>query len=364
MKTSDVIEQTHAYEEWLAAAIPVVATDLVAKHAQMAGSIVRFLRGSYYLWLDHMFTLLPDLMTAPAVPAIGDLHIENFGTWRDLNRVQRWGVNDFDDAGRASYAIDLVRLATSAAVAPHLALEAGDVCDVLMDEWLSARPGPAADLGDSRTHELSHLVPPAADANDFFAHLAKTPALPEPPVPASVVEAVNATAPSGWSPSWHPRIAGTGSLGHPRFAAVGPDAVGTPHARETKLLGPPTAAWIGETRATTAGIPIQDPSVFTGALTSLPGPRHQGRLDSWQYRGLSPRDRRIELSSLGKRDSQRLLRFMAQAVVNVHGLDPVALAAARDDSARRPSKWFPRAVQQMANDCRASFRRFGAEYGR
>ena len=49
--------------------------------------------------------------------AVGDIHVENFGTWRDAEGRLVWGVNDFDEAARMPYAIDIVRLATSAVLA-------------------------------------------------------------------------------------------------------------------------------------------------------------------------------------------------------------------------------------------------------
>lgn len=38
--------------------------------------------------------------------AVGDLHVENFGTWRDIEGRLVWGVNDFDEAHPLSYAND------------------------------------------------------------------------------------------------------------------------------------------------------------------------------------------------------------------------------------------------------------------
>ena len=58
-----------------------------------------------------------DLATGPEVLAVGYLHIENFGTWRDAEGRLVWGINDFDEACRMPYAIDLVRLAASAVIA-------------------------------------------------------------------------------------------------------------------------------------------------------------------------------------------------------------------------------------------------------
>ncbi len=48
---------------------------------------------------------------------MGDLHIENFGTWRDLEGRLIWGINDVDEAYPVRYPNDLVRLAASAFLA-------------------------------------------------------------------------------------------------------------------------------------------------------------------------------------------------------------------------------------------------------
>ena len=53
--------------------------------------------------------------------AVGDLHVENFGVWRDSRQRLVWGVNDFDDACELPFTSDLVRLATSAMLAASAA---------------------------------------------------------------------------------------------------------------------------------------------------------------------------------------------------------------------------------------------------
>ena len=42
-----------------------------------------FLRATFYRWLQLWPTICGALDDAPPVLAVGDLHIENFGTWRD-----------------------------------------------------------------------------------------------------------------------------------------------------------------------------------------------------------------------------------------------------------------------------------------
>src|SRR5438034_5154357 len=127
----DVVGFTAAYERWLGGQIPLVPADLEAKHEELAGALVRFLRGTYYLWLRRVADLVPELLDRPAVPLVGDLHIENFGTWRDRHGVRRWGVNDLDELTRGGYPLDLLRLATSAVLAPDVALSDDRICRLL-----------------------------------------------------------------------------------------------------------------------------------------------------------------------------------------------------------------------------------------
>ncbi len=100
--------------EWLGRHIPVVKNQLSAKHKLMAESPVQFLRGTFYRWAQLFPEVCPDLSTAPAVLAAGDLHIASFGTWRDGFGRLIWGIDDFDEAYPLPYTNDLVRLAVSA----------------------------------------------------------------------------------------------------------------------------------------------------------------------------------------------------------------------------------------------------------
>ena len=61
-----------------------------------------------------ILNVCPDLANAPSVLAVGDIHLENFGTWRDAEGRLVWGVNDYDEAAEMPYILDLVRLAVSA----------------------------------------------------------------------------------------------------------------------------------------------------------------------------------------------------------------------------------------------------------
>src|SRR5688572_27435851 len=73
----------------------------------------KFLRGTYYWWAAAWERGGPDVTDAPRVLGVGDLHVENFGTWRDAEGRLVWGVNDFDEAAELPYTNDLIRLAVS-----------------------------------------------------------------------------------------------------------------------------------------------------------------------------------------------------------------------------------------------------------
>jgi uncharacterized protein (DUF2252 family) len=93
----DIIKATKAHEAWLGERISLIEADLRLKHQRMAQSPFPFLRATFYRWVQLWPRVCPELATAPAVLGIGDLHVENFGTWRDGEGRLIWGVNDFEE---------------------------------------------------------------------------------------------------------------------------------------------------------------------------------------------------------------------------------------------------------------------------
>src|ERR1700704_1714889 len=133
-----IVEATARYEAWLAERIPLVKPDLEHKHRAMSAGIFPFLRATFYRWAARWRALAGDVATAPIVLAVGDLHVENFGTWRDAEGRLVWGVNDFDEAHPLPYTNDLVRLATSillAAEESRLTLSARRSCASILEGY-------------------------------------------------------------------------------------------------------------------------------------------------------------------------------------------------------------------------------------
>jgi uncharacterized protein (DUF2252 family) len=129
------LDDNRDFEAWLATQCEVVKADLKKKHRRMAESPFLFLRATYFRWAKKIGRILPELAGAPEVLAVGDAHLENFGTWRDAEGRFIWGINDFDDA--ATYPSDLVRLCTSAKLSP-------DISGVRTSGWAApAVPAPS-----------------------------------------------------------------------------------------------------------------------------------------------------------------------------------------------------------------------------
>src|SRR5436305_2057223 len=109
-----ISKTTLEYEKWMRSVILIDEDELHTKHQKMMDSEFAFLRATFYRW-SHLFPkYCPELNQATKVLGVGDLHMENFGTWRDVDGRLCWGVNDFDEACYLPYTNDLVRLATSA----------------------------------------------------------------------------------------------------------------------------------------------------------------------------------------------------------------------------------------------------------
>jgi uncharacterized protein (DUF2252 family) len=101
----------------------------------MAESLFPFRRATFYRWARQWPRVCADLAHAPVVLAVGDLHVENFGTWSGNEGRLIWGVNDVDEAYPLAYTNDLVRLATSALLAiaaGHLAVTSHDACGTVL----------------------------------------------------------------------------------------------------------------------------------------------------------------------------------------------------------------------------------------
>lgn len=134
----NILQATQAYEQWSARQVPCVPDDLRLKHAMMTQSVFSF-RATCYRWMQVWPEVCAELAGAPSLRVVGDLHVENFGTWRDSEGRLIWGINDFDEASVVPYTSDLVRLVVSAKLAgraEHLAVKMDEACDAVLTGYL------------------------------------------------------------------------------------------------------------------------------------------------------------------------------------------------------------------------------------
>ena len=134
----NIVKATRKFEDWLALHIRIVEPDLRFKHEQMAAALFPFFRATFYRWVQVWPEVCAELDHVPRLLSVGDLHVENFGTWRDTDGRLVWGVNDFDEACLFPYTMDLVRLATSALLATredHLTMKPKDAAAAILEGY-------------------------------------------------------------------------------------------------------------------------------------------------------------------------------------------------------------------------------------
>src|SRR5215470_13602089 len=244
----DVSEATVRYERWMATFFRIVKPDLVYKHEQMSESPFAFMRATFYRWLQMWKDLCKVETEAPRLLAVGDLHIENFGTWRDAEGRLIWGVNDFDEAHLLPYTNDLVRLATSALLAiesEHLTIRRREACDAILDGYLQGIRfgGRPFVLGEEHVFLRDIALSKLRDPVHFWARMHALPDVWQKPS-SEIAEALQLLLPAAeMSYRIKKRRAGLGSLGRVRLVAVA-EWRGGLVAREAKSALPSASVWL------------------------------------------------------------------------------------------------------------------------
>ncbi len=341
-----IFKATKAYEAWAAEHIPLIPRDLALKHHEMRGDVFAFMRATFYRWAQLFPRLCPDLAETPRVLAVGDLHVENFGTWRDREGRLIWGVNDFDEAFPMPYAIDLVRLASSALLAigeGSLSLGGDVACAAILAGY---RAVILKDEGCPFVLEEAHpslrdmALSEERDPVKFWTRLTSLAAIP---VPRGVRKLLRKQFPASVAKlDIVHRVAGLGSLGRLRYVALA-ECAGGLMAREAKPVLPSAYGWAAATRDDTIYIEeimrraVRVPDPF---LTLKKG---------WLLRRLGPHCTRIELGDFPKaRDERHILRAMGHETANIHLGTPSMAAAIRKDLRDRGAGWLVAAAKKMA----------------
>ncbi len=354
----DILEATTQYEKWMAAQIRVVKADLAYKHEQIRESSFAFLRATFYRWIQLWNELCAPEASAPSVLAVGDLHIENFGTWRDSEGRLIWGINDFDEAYPLPYTFDLVRLAASARLAiksEHLTISNRDACDVILEGYTEAiRAGGRPFVLDEEHAGLREIaLGELRDPVQFWTKMRKLPNFSQKPS-RDLTSALELLLPKdGVSYRIKRRRAGLGSLGRPRLVALA-EWRGGPMAREAKAALPSACSrdkghtdahriWYSEIIEKAVRVP--DPFV------KLCG--------NWIVRRLAPDCSKIELDSLPRtKDETRLLHAMGSETANVHSGSQQAVKNIQHDLGQRSGRWLHKAARKMVKALEADWQQW------
>lgn len=112
---------------------------LSKKYAAMAQDPFRFFRGTNHLFYEDHYQMSL-FRNRPATWICGDLHIENFGSYKSDNKLVYFDINDFDEAFLAPFTWDAARMAASIMVAcGNMALtedDAATVCRHFLDSYI------------------------------------------------------------------------------------------------------------------------------------------------------------------------------------------------------------------------------------
>ena len=131
--------------------------ELVAlKYQKMQADAFTFFRGTCHLFYEDWPTETI-LNTAPLTWICGDLHLENFGTYKGDNRLTYFDINDFDESALAPCTWELARFLTSIWVAAQsLGLDEPSVlalCDRFLQSYTLA-----LSTGQARTVERETAI--------------------------------------------------------------------------------------------------------------------------------------------------------------------------------------------------------------
>lgn len=346
-----VQESTARYEAWLAEQVPIVEADLEAKHVLMARDPSAFFRATFYRWCERWPAVVSEVIAdAPRLPAVGDLHVENFGTWRDVEGRLVWGVNDFDEVAVLPYTMDLVRTVASAIVAGRAGAleidprESGEA--VLLGYRSALEHGGRPLVLAEHDRWLRRLC--TSRLRDPVGYWAGMEALDElGSLPGDLSRRLRRALPARTQGVTHrARRAGDGSLGRYRAVALG-TLDGALVSREAKATACSAWYWAHPDRlaspAPAASLPLPDAVRDPDPTVSVQ--------ESWIIRRLSPDCSRVELASLPKRrDEERLLRAMGWEAGNIHLATRDAIPGVLSHLDRLGKRWLEKTAQAMADD--------------
>jgi uncharacterized protein (DUF2252 family) len=95
---------------------PLLQDMVQLKYAAMADNAFRFYRGTCHLFYEDLSTIT-SIPLSPLAWICGDLHLENFGSYKGDNKLVYFDLNDFDESVLAPASYELMRMLTSIFIA-------------------------------------------------------------------------------------------------------------------------------------------------------------------------------------------------------------------------------------------------------
>ena len=287
--------------------------------------------------------------------AVGDLHVENFGTWRDAEGRLIWGVNDFDEAHELPYTNDLVHLAVSAT----LAIEGGQLqvtqraaCEAILEGYTrSVDAGGRPYVLEEQNAWLRQIaMGELRNPVHFWNKLDSLPQVKGTPA-KDAVRAITKLMPSKIVlRKIANRRAGLGSLGRVRLVAIA-ECRGAHIAREAKAMVPSASYWASGKRGTLKSTyktiihrAVRCPDPFVGV---------DGK---WIVRRLSPHCCELELADISAHHDQlKLLEAMGWETANIHLGTEDAAGEIKRHLRKQAASWLLNGTREMAKAVEADW---------
>jgi hypothetical protein len=352
------VDDNGDYESWLHSQCRVVENDLSYKHQRMTLDGFTFLRATCFRWSKHIESVCPELKVTPPVLSAGDVHLENFGTWRDGEGRLVWGINDFDEAADIPYAYDLLRLATSARLArdvdskkdnlkPYLLLNNQETADAILSGYRKGLEDPRATIVDEEENAWlrPYVICKDGQRKKFWKEF---DGYKSEPLPDIVMAGLEERLPPGaviLKTAPRPERGG-GSLGRPRFVAVAAWRGGRV-VREAKALIPAAWDWAHERKG-----PHRFEDVAKGEYRAFdPWLKVTG---NFIYRRLAADARKVNLTNHADIDPpegsagevRRLLETMGFDLGAIHAAVKERLVAIKADFDQRQNGWLHGAAKK------------------
>jgi hypothetical protein len=314
-----------------------------------------FFRATFYRWLQCFSALCLEEQSLPTALSVGDLHVENFGTWRDKEGRLVWGINDIDEAAYLPYSHDLIRLATSALLAikdeeEPLELDPKEACQQILKGYrkgIETEGSPYILMHEGESAWLEKLCGENREKPEKFRKELEKKLNPlEEEFPSAYIAIDETLQTPAEEIKYSTRNSGKGSLGRPRIIAKignGEEAL----YREAKALLPSAAFWVDPQ---THSPEIYYPVVLANAVRSRDS--IQSVRGGWIVRALSPDYFRLELKKLGKdndktANADKLMEAMGFETANIHLGTRNARKQIRESLDTREENWLHEAAKKM-----------------